>query len=307
MTRDELRLRLDRLLREFAPPIRNALLAAFAAFVASWSPATLARALTDVESLVGAFREQLTRFRESVREAARKAASRFRSDLPRRYRVGIAFDVLNPRTLAALERLDTRVMRGLLDGLRATVRQAVADGLTAGQSPLQIARGLRELLPLAPNQAAAVRNFERMLRAGDAEALTRALRDRRFDRTLKRAFAGEGLTEAQIRTMTAAYRRRMIAWNAETISRTATLDALRAGQRASWDAAIANGIVDANRLMKERVTVGDSRVREEHAAINGEIVPFDMPYSNGELVSGDQSYNCRCVDRVFVREWGVGP
>jgi hypothetical protein len=29
-------------------------------------------------------------------------------------------------------------------------------------------------------------------------------------------------------------------------------------------------------------------------------VPFDDTYSNGEMVPGESTYNCRCVSIVFV-------
>jgi len=45
---------------------------------------------------------------------------------------------------------------------------------------------------------------------------------------------------------------------------------------------------DREMLRKRRRTVGDNRVRPEHALIAietaGEGIPFDAPYSNGEVV-----------------------
>jgi hypothetical protein len=70
---------------------------------------------------------------------------------------------------------------------------------------------------------------------------------------------GGALTETQIEKMTAAYRRKMVAFNTETIARTATLDALKLGQRLSWEAAIENGYVAEERVFKTWVGVMDSR------------------------------------------------
>lgn len=44
---------------------------------------------------------------------------------------------------------------------------------------------------------------------------------------------------------------------------------------------------------KEWITAGDSRVRDEHAAMDGEIVALDANFSNG--LPYPQEYNCRCV------------
>ncbi len=292
------------------------------------------------------------------------------------YRKG--FSILSPRVLDAARRLDTRVIEGLKAEIRETVRQRAMAGLELGENPRATARAMREVLGLAPNQEEAIRNFERMLRAGDREALTRALRDKRFDATLKRAFeakvpggppvltlrrafpgtssmaatgapagtrvwvemsqfpgfrwqamsdvgavgrfrtdeamqnwvrantleamppAVSGLTDAQVRTMTDAYRRRMVAFNAETHARSAALDINRLAQRLSWEDAIEAGVVDRTRLMRKWITVGDSRVRPEHQAMNGKDTTFDEPYENGEMIPGDSTYNCRCIERYFL-------
>ena len=211
------------------------------------------------------------------------------------------FDVLNPRVIQAAQALDTRVITTLQTATRETFRDTIIAGLEEGLGPRTIARRVRSTLGMAPNQAKAVRNFERMLREGDLEALTRKLRDRRFDSTLRKAFAGDGLTAKQIETMTSAYERRMIAFNAEVNARTATLDALRSGQRLSWEEAVELGVVDRSRLMKRRSTVGDARVRSAHRAINGQVRHIDEPYSNGEMISGDRSFQCRCLDSYFQR------
>jgi len=222
-------------------------------------------------------------------------------DLPKAFR-SASFDVLNPRVLDAARRLDTRVIEGLKTEIRETIRQRAMAGLELGENPRATARAMREVLGLAPNQEEAIRNFERMLRAGDREALSRALRDKRFDATLAKALGkgGTGLTDAQVRTMTDAYRRRMIAFNAETHARSAALDINRLAQRLSWEDAIEAGVVDRTRLMRKWITVGDSRVRDEHREMEGKEAAFDEPYSNGEMIPGDSTFNCRCVERYFL-------
>lgn len=302
--------RFERLTWEFNPAQRRALLAAWRELQGALSETAIAALLVAggaealVSALVEASRVAYVDFQERMRRTAAVAAARFRVDLPRGARFGVAFDILNPEVIAAIEQLDSRIMQDLTDALGDTIRQHAAAGAAAGRSPAAIARSLRPLLPLAPRQAEAVRNFERMLRAGDPAALTRALRDRRYDRLIRRAAATGGLTDAQIGPMVQAYQRRMVAFNAETLSRTTTLDTLRLGQRLSWIQAAERGLFDRGRLMKERLAVagptGDGRNRPAHLAMHGEIRPADAPYSNGEVVSGDLTYNCRCVDRYFL-------
>ncbi|MGX7894397.1 phage portal protein [Tsuneonella sp. HG222] len=46
---------------------------------------------------------------------------------------------------------------------------------------------------------------------------------------------------------------------------------------------------------KEWLTVGDEKVRPEHADNNGQIVPKGAAFPNGESHPGEHSVNCRCV------------
>jgi len=296
------------------PDLRRAWLRGIARLQAQVSETELVRILRSqaVDQLIAdlytgeAIERAFTELRVGVREGVARTATAFQRELPKAAVPGIAFDVLSPHVVTAIRTLDTKVIQGLVAEVQATVRQHVQAGLEAGQGPAAIARGLRSVLGLAPNQEAAVRNFEALLRAGDREALTRVLRDRRFDGTLTRAFAGDGLSEAQIDRMTTAYRRGMVAFNAETHARTAALDSTKRGQALAWEQAVEQGVVDGGRLRKRWATVGDDRVRPTHQAMNGEVVPADQPYSNGQMVPGEDEYNCRCISAFFLARAG-GP
>lgn len=242
------------------------------------------------------------KFRAAQQLVTRDAVAYFGKDIPgaARATVGVAFDVLNPRVLTAIKKLDTTMMQTVKSDVREVVRRTITAGLQAGDGPRTTARGLRGVLGLAPNQLDAISNFEAALRGVDGKGspLTRELRDRRFDTAVKRG----NLTDAQIQQMTDAYRRRMVAFNAETNARTATLDALKLGQELSWRDAIEKGILpEGAQLYKQWKSVGDDRVRDEHKEMDGETVPFDQAYSNGETVPGESTYNCRCVSIVFAK------
>lgn len=210
--------------------------------------------------------------------------------------VGSGVNLLNPRVIDGLAALNGRVLGRLKTGAREAFIEHMQAGLEQGQGTRSIARGLRSIVGLAPNQADAVRNFERLLREGDREALTRAWRDRRFDGTLRKALGrgGKGLSDKQINNMVAAYRRKAIASNAATQSRSAALDAYRTGQKLSWEDAFDKDLAERKLMTKTWWTVGDDRVREEHDELHGERVPFDEPFSNGEDIPGEASYSCRC-------------
>src|SRR5258708_21071181 len=114
--------------------------------------------------------------RQRIRTAVERQVKFATNDLPRGGRVkgqiAGAFDSLRPKVIEAVRALDTRVMRTLEDDVRETVRAYVENGLRDGVNPRTVARELRSVIGLAPNQLQAVRNFERALEDGDvAKAL----------------------------------------------------------------------------------------------------------------------------------------
>jgi hypothetical protein len=70
---------------------------------------------------------------------------------------------------------------------------------------------------------------------------------------------------------------------------------MKKGQALSIDKAVEMGVYDPNALVKSWKGVLDDREREEHLAMEGETVPYDALYSNGEDTPGELTFNCRCV------------
>lgn len=81
-------------------------------------------------------------------------------------------------------------------------------------------------------------------------------------------------------------------YKAMRIARTETT---KSATHATIEAARQSGLVD----MKQWVTARDDRVRDEHAAMDGETVPLDATFSNG--LEGPGEPNCRCVIITPVR------
>lgn len=234
--------------------------------------------------------------RERIRSAVQQHVKYFVRELPKGGKVdgvlAVTFDYLAPVVIDAVRQLDTKVMQTLKDDARETVRAFVENGLRDGVNPKAVARDLRATVGLAPNQEEAVRNYRRELEDGRSTT-ARRLRDRRFD--------GADMTPERIDKAVAAYRRRFVAFHAETVSRTASLDALKLGHRLAWEDAAEKGVVDRARMVKRWSGVLDDRERDAHVAMEGETVPFDQPFSNGQMIPGDDEYNCRCLARYFQR------
>lgn len=104
----------------------------------------------------------------------------------------------------------------------------------------------------------------------------------------------ENLSNAQIgRNLRQFYTDRS-AFKAMRVARTETSHAAGFGQR---EAARQSGVVKT----KTWITSRDDRVRDEHAAVDGETVDFNEPYSTGEMYPGETAIMCRCVEAYGTR------
>lgn len=214
----------------------------------------------------------------------------------------IEFGVTNPRVIEAAQKLNQLIIPQAKADVRETVRQAVEAGLRAGQNPRTTARQLRDVIGLSPTQERWVREFDEKLRAGDRNVLRDLLSEKRLPKAVRSAIEdGKPLPAAFIDARVAARRARSAAQHADTLTRTATLQAYKQANYAAYASAVDSGVVSRDRAYKRWLTVLDSRVRDEHAAIHGEEVPFDAAYSTGEVIPGSSTYNCRCVSQFFLK------
>lgn len=246
--------------------------------------------------------------RQRIRDTTQRSFRYAVPELPKAGKVNgtvaVAFDHLS-HVIRAVRTLDDRAILALKAEVRDVVRAYIENGLRDGQAPAVIARGLRGIIGLAPNQLDAVLNFERALRGepGARSALDYALRDKRFDAVLKRVKAGE-LTDAQVARMTDAYRRKMLGFHAETVARTTTLDSYKIGQRLAWQNAARVGVIpDGFVLMRQWIHFDPQPdPRLEHIAMSKLApVPADQPYVNGDNYAGESDpWNCKCVDRYIL-------
>lgn len=213
------------------------------------------------------------------------------------------FDIANPNTAAVLRNHGFNLIRQIGDDTRVGIRQIVADAFKYGGHPYEQARQIKAMIGLTDNQAAAVDNFRSALERGDRSALGRALRDKRFDPTLRRA-TGEAATvklqPEQIDRMVERYRDRMLRYRAETIARTETINASNLGAQAAWGQAADHGLLDRSATRQNWLVVPDDRTCPYCAAVpemNPDGVPlggyFQTPL--GPVMGPTLHPNCRCV------------
>jgi hypothetical protein len=229
----------------------------------------------------------------------------------------IQFDVRNPRAEQWLKDHSSKLISQIMDDQRAMVRQALRAGMEAGSSPREVALdlvgrvgsgGVRSggLIGLTSSQEEWVRNYEGELRSASPKAaLSRSLRDKRFDASvLKAAKAGQPLSNDAIGKMVTAYRNRALRYRAETIARTESLTSLHESQEEAFRQAAQKGGVDVSTITRTWHTAGDKRVRDTHHALNHTSVGLNeswtspsgarLRYPGDPLAPASEIINCRC-------------
>jgi len=198
--------------------------------------------------------------------------------------VHVAFDQTNARALTAIRSNQLRLVREFSNEQRRATQQALIEGVRAGANPIEQARAFRQSIGLTSYQERAVANYRRALQAGSSDALTRELRDRRFDRTVSAAVDGNtALTGAQIDAMVERYRERYIKYRAEVIARTESLTAAHEGANEAFKQAVESGDVQAGQIQRTWNTAEDARVRDSHDAMDGQVVEgVDEPFVSGD-------------------------
>lgn len=238
-------------------------------------------------------------------------------------RMVVRFDVRNPRAERWLQEESSQLVREIIEDQRVAVRQALAAGMERGENPrttalsvvgrLDRATGKREggILGLTSIQEQYARTARDELASGDPAQLrnylTRARRDKRFDRTVKKAIeAGEPVPAETISRAIKQYRNRLLALRGEMIGRTESLTALRAAKHEAYLQAVDSGQIAEADVRRTWRDSSDLRVRHTHRVLDGDSVGLRQPFvspsgarmmfpgDRGLGAPGSETINCRC-------------
>jgi hypothetical protein len=222
-----------------------------------------------------------------------------------RLAVHFGFDALNPQTVQHLQAYSLGLIQQIGGQTREGIRQALDAGYKAGQNPRDTARDIRDMIGLTDRQEQAVQNFRGMLKNGHPDALQRKLRDRRFDRSVKAAVAGDKtLASDKIDVMVKRYRERFLKYRAEAIARTESIRALNVGQQEAWRQMAAGGKIDAGLIRRIWLVAHDERACPRCRPIpklNPQGVGLERPFQTpgGPVMMPPLHPSCRCT--VFYR------
>jgi hypothetical protein len=239
-------------------------------------------------------------------------------------RVVFRFDARSPPAEEWLRSQSSKLVQGLSDTARATVRQTLATGIELGQNPRTTAldivgriskrTGRREggTIGLTPAMEKWVQNAKAELLSGDPRLmqnyLTRERRDARFDVKVRRAIeAGKPVAAEDVQKMIGRYADSMLQLRGENIARTETLLSLHAGQAEAIRQLITSGKVQEQDVVKIWRTNIDGRERRAHYILNTKKVQYQEPFISPETgakmmhpgdrtlgAPGQDVINCRC-------------
>ncbi len=309
-------LRLQQLAERLEPTLR----AAFLRFLNSLRPDQLPGLIARLESGDVAAVVDLIFGTEAVTSATAALRSTFAEsmlrlvrtrsrDLSASLRLTVEAPVFSPTLIRAVRRWEDDAFRRVLEDTRNGLRETIAAELTRGIGPRQVAVALKSdvsLAGLTAYDAKIVQSFREALEEGRVkDALGRALRDKRYDKSL----TGKALKPEQIEKMVAAYRRKLVAFRSETFARTAAIQAANEASSESWRAAVAQGAIPAAEVKRYWVVAQDERLCKICAPIprmNPDGVALDGTFMtpNGPREGPTMHPGCRCT--VFVRRERAG-
>ena len=187
------------------------------------------------------------------------SVERFLPTTPGTLSLRVRAPVASPAITQAVRQWSDQSFKNVVAEMREGVRTVVAQGITDGLGPRAIAVALKSqtsAIGLTAYDESIIASFRAKLLAGDRSALSRALRDRRFDRTVAKG----NLTPAQIDTMVGAYRRKLVALRAETFARTSAVQAANDANRATWQQAIDDGTYRMEEVKGYWIVADDERL-----------------------------------------------
>lgn len=296
--------RLDQLLQFWEPRVRRAFLEAFGTIRSEVRLNSIIRMLEE-ENIEGAiravglnpavFRPLDVAIGRAFEASGNMAVAGVSSATAEGLRTVFRFDMRNPVAEAWLQNWAGTKITEIINDQRNAIRDTLTDALAKGLNPRTAAldlvgriapNGARQggIIGLTSTQAEWVRNYTNDLQSDNPLiALTRKLRDKRFDGTVRGyAERNEPIPADLIEKMVIKYSNRALLLRAEAIARTETLHALHEAQQQAIEQALEAGAVDPRAIGLVWHTVRDNRVRDAHEFMEGQRVAWGEMFVDGE-------------------------
>lgn len=259
-------------------------------------------------------------------------------DSARRSGVIIGFDGRHPRAEAFARNhvggLITDILASQREGVTAAVRDVIERQLVAGVAPRVAALDIVGRVDRATGRRVGglvgldAPRAERLRIVGDAmrtpegvQSLVEGGRVRykvnqaTADRILRAYNQGRAVSEADRVLSLRQYGNQLLRERGETIARTESITALRAGRREGFEQAIESGSIARDAVTREWDATLDSRTRPDHQAMDGKTIQgmqeaWVLPDGSRMMYPGDtslgapgeQTIQCRCYE-AFRVDW----
>jgi hypothetical protein len=285
----------------------------------------LAGALEALHLDVVAYNQMLGEIQAAYGEGGRVAAESLPPIIsPEGLRLVVRFDGRNPRAEAWLRLHSSELITNVVNDQRTAVRNALVAGMERSEHPTKLAQtivgeinratGKREggILGLSVPQERYLATARGELASADKDGLrnylTRARRDKRFDRTVEKALRdGTPVSPEVAAKAVDGYGRRLLKLRGDTIGRNEALTALNAANYENTLQLVEKGTIAESQVRRVWRAAHDLRTRRTHAVLDGKAVglkdPFLSPSGARMLFPGDTSLgaspgetiNCRCA------------
>lgn len=304
-SRPSLRQRIEQLLQEYAPLLQKAFLEGVADLRSNANLSLIVEALerNDIEAAIKALNLEPAAFRSfdralaavfdagGVTATAVISSQAARSGLAAVFR----FNARDPSAERWLMNHSSSLVTRILDDQRDMVRNVLSAGLRDGINPRTMAlnltgkvnavTGLREggLIGLTSVQEQYARTALAELTSGNPALmrnyLSRARRDKRFDRTILAAIRdGEALSASEAERIVGRYRSGLLNLRGETIARLEAKGALHQSEWEAFSQAVGTGKIASSDVKRTWRHVGNEHPRVQHVAMNGQTVGIDEPF-----------------------------
>lgn len=328
----------DALVELFVPDIRSAFLGAMQDIVDNVTISSVVAAIEqgDLEAAfltLGFTPAAMRPITASIERAYEQGGVMIGKNFPKHIqtsngRAVFRFDVRNSRAEAYLRDKSSTLVRELTDEARNNVRSVLQDGMTAGRNPRAVAldivgridpqthQRVGGIIGLTEHQEGWVRNTRADLLDLNENYFNRELRDKRFDRTVRKAIDTDTPLPADvIDKLVTRYKDNALKYRANTVARDQALSALNASEYEATVQAVESGAAPADAVTREWDSASDTRVRDTHAALEGQkrglYEPFVSPLTGARMMfptdrklgaPAKETIQCRCRVKTVI-DW----
>ncbi|GAA2867450.1 hypothetical protein GGQ99_001292 [Aminobacter niigataensis] len=214
---------------------------------------------------------------------------------PNGHQIVIRWDARNLAAEEWLREHSATLVSNIIADQQAAIRAALSEGLARGDNPTRSAlnimgrvnriTGKREggLIGLTTTQGDYVARARQELLSGEPDQLrnylTRARRDRRFDRAVIAALRdGKAISNEAVQRIVGRYSDNLLKLRGDTIALHETFSALGASRDIAFRQQIEAGRVQAQHITKTWRHTSQEHPRQQHVRMHGQTVPYDQPF-----------------------------